>query len=109
MARRVTREELASWRLAHLQDSAALVVSELVANALQHAAADPPGLRLEAGDDWLRIEVHDADPRWPRIRAADDLAEAGRGLVLVEAIASKWGVRETTTGKAVWAELDAVG
>jgi anti-sigma regulatory factor (Ser/Thr protein kinase) len=105
-ARRITRDTLASWQLAHLADSATLVVSELVANALQHAHADPPELRLESGGSWLRVEVHDGDRHPPQLRAAVGLEETGRGLILVEAIASRWGVRETEEGKAVWAELD---
>jgi hypothetical protein len=63
-------------------------------------------LRLENVGTWLRIEVHDADPRPPRPSTPVGLDESGFGFVLVDALAGKWGVRETTTGKAVWAELD---
>jgi anti-sigma regulatory factor (Ser/Thr protein kinase) len=107
LARRATRDALACWQLAHLAETATLLVSELVGNALQHAHANGslPELRLEATQAWLRIEVHDTDPRPPQLCLPGDLDEAGRGLVLVEALAGEWGVRETETGKAVWAEL----
>jgi hypothetical protein len=64
-------------------------------------------LRLQITNTALRIEVHDGDPRWPRPGAPAELDESGFGLVLVDALASKWGVSDTATGKAVWVELDA--
>ena len=109
IARQVTRETLAAWRASHLEETAVLLISELVTNAVRHAR---PGrlamaLCMEANGEWLRIEVHDADPHEPRQRAPGALDESGFGLLLVEALAEKWGVRQTVTGKAVWAELDA--
>jgi len=109
IARQVTRETLAAWRVSHLEETAVLLISELVTNAVRHAR---PGrlamaLSLEAAGTWLRIEVHDADPHEPRQRAPGGLDESGFGLLLIEALAGKWGVRQTVTGKAVWAELDA--
>ena len=109
VARQVTREALAAWRVAHLEETAVLLVSELVTNAVRHAR---PGrlamaLYLDADGAWLRIEVHDADPHEPRQRAPGALDESGFGLLLIEALAGKWGFQQTVTGKAVWAELDA--
>jgi anti-sigma regulatory factor (Ser/Thr protein kinase) len=107
LARRVTRDVLARWWLDHVQDTAVLLVSELVTNAVRHARGTHAiALDLEIGATWLRIEVQDADPRWPKPRVPDRLDESGFGLVLVDALAGNWGVRETATGKAVWAELD---
>ena len=108
-ARQATRDALAAWRVAHLEDTAVLIVSELVTNAVRHARTGPLvlALRLEGAGAWLRIEVHDADARVPRQRAPDGLDESGFGLLLIEALAGKWGVRQTASGKAVWAELDA--
>jgi anti-sigma regulatory factor (Ser/Thr protein kinase) len=107
LARRVTRDVLARWRLDHVQDTAVLLVSELVTNAVRHARGTYAiALDLEIGATWLRIEVQDADPRWPKPRVPDRLDESGFGLVLVDALAGNWGVRQTATGKAVWAELD---
>jgi serine/threonine-protein kinase RsbW len=108
MARQATQEALASWRLAHVEDTAVLLVSELVTNAVRHARTGGSvlALRLEIAGSWLRIEVHDADPRLPEPRTPAGHDESGFGFVLIEALADKWGVRETTAGKAIWAELD---
>ncbi len=108
VAREAARDALAAWRLASLQETAVLLVSELVTNALRHARGnDAITLELEAAGTWLRIEVQDADPRWPQPRTPAGFDASGFGFVLVDALAGKWGVRETGTGKAVWAELDA--
>ena len=107
LARRATREALVSWALGHLEETAALLVSELVGNAVRHVRAGAMALelRLETSDGRLRIEVHDADPRPPQPRTPAELDESGFGFVLVQALADGWGVRETASGKAVWAEL----
>src|SRR3981081_2013087 len=107
LARQAPREVLTLGRVAFLEETAVLLVSELVTNAVRHAR---PGetvlaLRLEITGTSVRIEVHDADPRWPQPSTPDGLEESGFGLMLVNALASKWGVTETATGKAVWAEL----
>jgi anti-sigma regulatory factor (Ser/Thr protein kinase) len=108
LARQVTRDVLARWRLAHMEDTAVLLVSELVTNAVRHARDTYAiALDLEFGESGLRIEVQDADPCWPHRRTPGRLDESGFGLVLVNALADMWGVRDTATGKAVWAELDA--
>jgi len=108
LARQATREVLTSWHIAHLEETAVLFVSELVTNTVRHARTGGSTLvlRLEAAGTLLRIEVHDGDPCWPRPRRPAELDESGFGFVIVDALASKWGVSETATGKAVWAELD---
>ena len=107
LAREATRDALAASRLAYLEETAVLLVSELVTNSVRHArGSDAITLELEAAGTWLRIEVTDADPRWPQPCTPAGFDESGFGFVLVDALAGKWGVRETETGKAVWAELD---
>jgi anti-sigma regulatory factor (Ser/Thr protein kinase) len=108
LARQATREVLTSWHVAHLEETAVLFVSELVTNAVRHASTGGSMLvlRLEAAGTSLRIEVHDADPQWPQPGIPSGLDESGFGFVIVDALANKWGVTDTATGKAVWAELD---
>ena len=108
LARRATCEALLSWGIAHLQETAVLLVSELVTNAVLHTRTESRTivLRLEAAKTGLRIEVEDADPRWPQPRRPAGLDESGFGFVLIAALARKWGLRGTAAGKAIWAELD---
>jgi anti-sigma regulatory factor (Ser/Thr protein kinase) len=108
LARRVTREAVATWGVTHLDETAVLLVSELVTNAVLHAKTPAAvlRLRLETAEGCLRIEVQDADPSWPHPRTPAGLDESGFGLVLVDALADKWGVRDTPPGKTVWAELE---
>jgi anti-sigma regulatory factor (Ser/Thr protein kinase) len=108
LARRATCETLLSWGIEHLQETAALLVSELVTNAVQHTQTGSRTivLRLDIAPTTLRIEVKDTDPRWMQPRRRADVDETGFGLVLVEALARGWGLRHTAAGKAVWAELE---
>jgi len=107
LGRRFARETLSVWGIGHLEEDTVLVVSELVGNAVRHArlAGSALGLRLEADGGRLRIEVTDSDPCLPRPRVPDVDDESGYGFVLVDALSSRWGVRETPGGKAVWVEL----
>ncbi|SDN54493.1 ATP-binding SpoIIE family protein phosphatase [Actinacidiphila guanduensis] len=90
------------WGLGELAFTMELVVSELVTNAVQHAAA-PVGLRLIL-DDALVCEVSDASSTSPHPRRAEPWEESGRGLFLVGQLADRWGTRYTPTGKTIWAE-----
>jgi serine/threonine-protein kinase RsbW len=108
LARQATRETLPAWQLAQLEETALLLVSELVTNAVRHARNQGRmiALRLETTAGGLRIEVHDGDSRWPQPGTPDGLAESGFGFVLVDALSRTWGVTDLAVGKAVWAELD---
>lgn len=108
LARQATRIALAAWRLAYLEETAALLVSELVTNVVLHTrgGVGATALELETMSTWLRIEIQDADPRWPQPRTPAGFDESGFGFILVDAPAAKWGVREMALGKAVWAELN---
>ena len=107
LSRYATRAVLTAWQLADLDEAASLLVSELVTNAVRHARGiDVVTVNLHAGRTWLRIEVQDTDRHWPQPRIPGRHDDSGFGFILVDALASNWGVRETEAGKAVWAELD---
>ncbi|GAQ67863.1 ATP-binding protein [Streptomyces scabiei] len=94
-------------------ESAELVLSELVTNALRVPVPRDRqvGVRIarSSADGLLRLEVSDAGAGKPEVRVPDDEETGGRGLLLVEAMAHRWGVeeREGGIGKTVWAELKA--
>lgn len=107
LARLLAVEQLRSWGLP--LDPAALVVAELAANAVVHGRV--PGrdflLTMHWAADTLRVEVTDTrGERLPEARLPTPEAEAGRGLILVDALAHRWGVAEgPAPRKTVWAEL----
>jgi hypothetical protein len=66
-------------------------------------------LRLRRGASAIWVEVFDPDLRLPRIRSAGETDEGGRGLYLVDQLATRWGSRPTRDGKAVWFEIPVTG
>lgn len=94
-------------------ESAELVLSELVTNALRVRVPNDRqvGVRIARllEDGLLRLEVSDAGSGRLEVRAPGDDETGGRGLLLVEALAQRWGVDERAggIGKTVWAELKA--
>jgi anti-sigma regulatory factor (Ser/Thr protein kinase) len=102
------------WGLDSLADTAELVLSELLTNALRHARTPRGRLietRYERLHDGVRIEVHDANDRKPEISQPSPDDESGRGLGLVNSLtAGCWGVggREGM-GKLVWAVCAGAG
>ncbi|HEX4656461.1 MAG TPA: SpoIIE family protein phosphatase [Streptosporangiaceae bacterium] len=66
-------------------------------------------LRLRRGETAVWVEVFDPDLRLPRIRSAGENDEGGRGLYLVDQLATRWGSRPTQDGKAVWFEIPIKG
>ncbi|MET9322023.1 ATP-binding protein [Streptomyces sp. NPDC003038] len=109
VARRLVREALVAWQLPDLIDGATLVVSELVANAADHARGETIRVAVtRTRETRIRIAVVDRDPnRRPQLRAARLDADGGRGLVLVTAMSRAWGVHQMGWGKRVWADLEA--
>lgn len=88
-----------------LVDVAVLLASELVTNAVRYTGG-PVHLQIVVPQGRVRVEVTDEAPAGPRSASADSFAERGRGLLIVEALASRWGVEHLPPGKRVWFELD---
>ena len=89
-------------------EDAALIVSELVGNALRHGQAMRGGrLRVgwQFGDEGLRIEVTDGGAGVPALRNGDALASSGRGLDIVATLADAWGFASEPDGTVVWARF----
>ncbi|WBO63660.1 ATP-binding protein [Streptomyces camelliae] len=110
-AREFTRAVMEEWRFRGREDDVLLCVSELATNAVLHGV--PPGrgfsvrLSLLRADGRLRLEVHDSGPEDMCLRETSPESEAGRGLLLVSALADKWGVGQRNPGKFVWCEFEA--
>ncbi|MFC9848783.1 SpoIIE family protein phosphatase [Streptomyces sp. NPDC060223] len=103
-ARKLARRALARWGMEEMTDSVELLVSEVVTNAVRYASR-PVTLRL-LRTDVLRCEVGDDVPQLPRLRQARATDEGGRGLILVNKLARRWGATRLSTGKVVWFELN---
>lgn len=88
-----------------LADTAELLTSELVTNALVHTGHGAVFDAVLTPDQRLRIEVRDAAATVPGRRAPGEYATSGRGLLLVEALADDWGVQLRGDGKVTWFEL----
>lgn len=90
-------------------DDAALLLSELVGNAVRHAAPLPGGvLRVawEVAQDAVRLSVTDGGgEQRPLVRTPGTESESGRGLAVVDALAASWGVEPAEPGQRVWAVL----
>ena len=106
LARHVVLDLLRTWQSAHDLDDAALLVSELVANVVDHVQGEAV-LRLELAlsDGWLRIAVADGSAVRPVIAELDEGRPRGRGLQLVDAIADRWGAEDHQGGKRIWFEM----
>jgi CheY-like chemotaxis protein/anti-sigma regulatory factor (Ser/Thr protein kinase) len=105
VGRRFLTENCRRWGCDEIIEDAELVVSELVTNALLHAGTR---CTLAAGltERVLRLEITDRGGGTPDPRAADLHDERGRGLLLVSALCTAWGVDSLPEGgKSVWAEL----
>lgn len=108
-ARRFVTELLFAERLqADLVDTAALLVTELVTNAVLHARSAIE-LSVTCHRDWARVDVADAAPRAIARRSQHLDATTGRGLLLMDLLASTWGVEPSPDGKTVWFEVRPAG
>lgn len=103
VARARTRRQLALWGLERLSDTAELLVSELVTNAIRAASRDVELRLMRVGK--LMVEVSDDNHNLPQLQRADADDEEGRGLALVSHLAPRWGTSRKAVGKVVWFEL----
>lgn len=110
MARHQLTAALGSIVRPSLLADAAAIAAELVGNAVHHAAPLPGGVikvawRIVDGGIEIRVSdggAHDS----PQVRSAAPDAISGRGLTIVQALASRWGYEPEGTGQCVWAELN---
>jgi anti-sigma regulatory factor (Ser/Thr protein kinase) len=111
-ARRLVRGQLASDSTTasrrsdreDIVDAATLLLSELVTNAIVHARTNVE-VHLVTDEVMLRAEVSDGNPAMPEARRPNGLNGTGRGLQLIDDLASRWGVLTSDAGKTVWFEL----
>ncbi|MEU0947546.1 ATP-binding protein [Streptomyces canus] len=107
IARQLVRTTLNAWEIERLTDSGVLLVTELVANAVQHT-----------NSRYIKVAVSRSNPRFVRIGVVDnarmlpemtkpgaDLLTSGRGLLLVDALCERWGTDMYRLGKRVWGDL----
>jgi|SRR3954469_21313382 anti-sigma regulatory factor (Ser/Thr protein kinase) len=105
-ARRFISELCRATRLsAEICDTASLLVSELVTNAIIHGKTSAT-IEVHRPPETLRVAVRDDNPVLPPVGASPTLnAESGRGLMIVSVLADAWGVEHGEGGKAIWFEL----
>ena len=103
-ARRIVARALDEWDCQGAIDNVILLVSEVVGNAVVHAQTDVE-VSVRLLRSVIRIEVSDSSPEPLRPREVHLDAESGRGLQLVEQLASAWGEARTENGKVVWFEV----
>ncbi len=110
-ARDFTKATLAEWQLDELVTEAVLIASELVTNAVRHGGccsgdSNPVELAWQRQASRIVCVVTDCNSQPPVLGAADQDAESGRGLQVVQALAATWGwMLLGATSKAVWAAL----
>ncbi|MCW2544477.1 MAG: hypothetical protein JWM40_2029 [Frankiales bacterium] len=104
VARRVVACQLREWHFESLCEDAAVIVTELISNAVRHAGTELE-LRMVHLPHGLRLEVSDGSQAPPMRRPANDNDEGGRGLHLVDALSTRYGVDADDGGKRVWVEM----
>jgi two-component sensor histidine kinase len=98
---------LTTWSIPEdTADTIALILTELAANAVRHARISGRTFDVSLtydGEKAVEVEVADGSSRLPVVKSFDPESTSGRGLLLVEALADAWEVREREFGKSVWA------
>lgn len=105
-ARRFATDVMGDEASSNLADTVQLLISEIVTNAVLHARSE---IRIEVTCDAqrVRVEVSDRSPMRPATRSFAQQSSTGRGLLLVEELADRWGTAPDDGGKVVWFEVDA--
>ncbi len=105
-ARHLVLELLRAWDVPHDREDAALLVTELVSNVVDHVGGEANlTLELQLADQWLRIAVVDGSSIRPVVQELATDRPRGRGLRMVQAVADRWGTDDHLGGKRVWFEL----
>lgn len=105
VARSFVANSLTLWDCEDPDRIIELLTSEVVTNAVRYARGS---IRLEAvlvDDSVVRVETTDQVPTIPVVQSSDSLSEGGRGLVLVQELAARWGVDSSADRKVVWFEV----
>ncbi|MGW7056100.1 ATP-binding protein [Streptomyces sp. NPDC054887] len=114
-ARHCVRRILTDWGWSEEVDTAELLFCELLSNAIQHAsggrrAGEPVEVRITQGKGSLLVSVGDCGRDTTPLSASSsppaELAESGRGLLLVETMAARWGSHRSRAGTKTWFTLD---
>jgi anti-sigma regulatory factor (Ser/Thr protein kinase) len=105
-ARAFLRAALQTWQLDGFGEVTEVLATELVTNVVRHVGA-PMTLRALRQPTSIRVEVDDPSDHLPVLQAPELFDEGGRGLFLIAALASQWGVEQRSDdGKTVWFEID---
>jgi anti-sigma regulatory factor (Ser/Thr protein kinase) len=104
-ARSQVRAAIDAWNVPVDPPVAVLLTSELVTNAITHAAGETVSLVITCTHGHLRVDVHDTSCSAPVPVDAPADAEAGRGLMLIASLSADWGYYRTRAGKAVYFTL----
>lgn len=103
--RQFVREALFSTARQDVVDIAVLLASELITNAILHGRSEVE-LTVEINSAGVKVSAADMNSRLPVMQSIDELALDGRGIAIVNLLASSWGVTATEGGKIVWFCLD---
>jgi anti-sigma regulatory factor (Ser/Thr protein kinase) len=105
-AREWSCQTIKRWRLGEAAETVEHIVSELVTNSIEHAQCVSVTVLLMYATGMLRLEVRDQDAdNVPELKSPGPGDVDGRGLVIVQALSDRWGVRVTSAGKTVWCEF----
>lgn len=105
-ARRLVRDQLRLTGREDLVETAELVVSELVTNAIVHAGSKV-GLDISVDESGVRVAVSDNSTHLPTLSSYGAMASTGRGLQLVAQMVDAWGMDRRPDGKAIWCRIQS--